>query len=92
MIKAEDHGTVKPGDRVISGAIASVFGLLLGLLLGRLAVVLFGQSFGLVWISTFSAAAFGFVAAAQSREIWTAVWTGILGFFYKLLDTRRFYS
>ncbi len=85
------HGTEKLGDRAISAAIAAVCGLLLGLLLGRVAVVLFGQSCGLVWISVISAAAFGFFAPAQSREIWTAVWTGILGFFYKLLDTRRFY-
>ena len=71
--------------------IAAVCGFLLGKILGHFAVMIFDRSFGLVWLSTIGFSVFGFAAPAESRTLWTRIWSFILEFLYKLIDTRRFY-
>jgi len=78
-------------DQLISLGIAAVCGFLLGKILGHFSVMIFERSFGLVWISTIGFSVFGFAAPAESRALWTRVWSFILEFAYKLIDTRRFY-
>ena len=77
-------------DRLISLGIAAVCGYVLGRLLGHFATLIFEQSFGLVWFSTAGFSVPGFAAPGASRKLWTRIWTFILEFLYKLIDTRRF--
>jgi len=91
MFSSDNRKLESLGDRVISTGIAAVCGYLLGRMLGHFATMFFEQNFGLVWLSTIGFSVFGFVAPKRSRELWTRIWTAILGFLYKLLDTRRFY-
>jgi hypothetical protein len=91
MFAEDPPQSTKFVDRLISLAIAAICGYLLGRVLGHFAVIFFGQSFGIVWLSTVGFSIFGFVAPARSRALWTRVWTFVLELIYKLIDTRRFY-
>jgi len=91
MFTSEKSGGEEWGDRLIALLIAAVCGFFFGFILGRISLALFGSGFGLVWILTILSATFGLLAPTRSRDLWTAIWTGTLGFFFRLFDTRRFY-
>ena len=91
MYPVDDRKTAKLGDRIIAAAIAAACGYFFGGMLGYLAIRVFEQTFGLVWISTIGFAIFGFFAPTKSRDLWSWIWTKVLHFLRKLMDTRRFY-
>lgn len=77
-------------DRLISLGIAGVCGFVFGRILAHFAAIIFDQSFGLVWFSIVSFSVLGFAAPGASRRLWTKIWTFVLEFLYKLIDTRSF--
>jgi hypothetical protein len=91
MSAEEPPQATKLLDRLISLGIAGICGYFLGRVLAHFSVIFFDRSFGIVWLSTIGFSVFGFLWPEKSPTLWTRIWTFILEFLYKLIDTRRFY-
>jgi hypothetical protein len=85
MYTVDDRETAKLGDRLIAAVIAALLGLLIGSLLAAGAASLFGDRYGVHWIVAGLSGAYGFIAPARSRALWSAFWEEILGW----LSTRK---
>jgi hypothetical protein len=79
MYTFDDRETAKLGDRLIAAVIAAFLGLLIGSFLAAGAAKFFDSAFGVNWIIAGLSGAYGFLAPARSRALWSAFWEEILG-------------
>ena len=79
LYTVDDQETAKLADRLIAGVIAAILGYFIGLILAAGAASLFGERYGVHWIVAGLSGAYGFIAPARSRALWSAFWAEILG-------------
>ena len=85
MYTVDDRETARLPDRLIAGVIAALLGYFIGSILAPGVAALFGERYGVHWIIAGLSGAYGFIAPARSRALWSAFWAEVLGW----LSTRK---